>query len=310
MSGVSRMNNGNGLTVWVQGVGLLGPGLDSWPAALAVLRGAAPHVSRPTVLPLPVRLPTAERRRAGAAVKLALAVADEAVAQARVDAGTLATVFTSSSGEGLNCHLLCETLATPTPLVSPTRFTNSVHNAASGCWHIAVASQATSTSLCAFDASFGAGLIEAATSVCTSGAPVLLVVSDSPYPEPLHATRPLPDHFGLALLLTPAETAQSLAALTITLPLPTGDAVPIDAAAVSTCEDPSLDTLRRAIPAAAALPLLVALARAKAPQRIAIGCLPMPGLLIDVAPVALIPHAASMTALTALTAMTARAAAL
>ena len=283
----------SGLTVWVQGIGLLGPGLGSWAAARAVLRGQTPHVFSPTVLPPPARLPPAERRRAGAAVKLALAVADEAVAQARVDAGTLATVFTSSSGEGLNCHLLCETLATPTPVVSPTRFTNSVHNAASGCWHIAVASQATSTSLCAFDASFSAGLIEAATSVHLSGAPVLLVASDSPYPEPLHAARPLPDHFGLALLLAPTETERSLAALTITLiDAPGVDSVPRSAPA-STCDDASLDALRRVIPAAAALPLLVALARGDAlvapargdaPQRVVIG-LPTMGLQIDVVPV-------------------------
>jgi hypothetical protein len=283
----------NGIRVWVQGIGLLGPGLGSWAAARDVLRGASPYLASPTVLPAPARLPPAERRRAGAAVKLALAVADEAVAQAQVDAGTLATVFTSSSGEGANCHLLCETLATAAPVVSPTRFTNSVHNAASGCWHIAVASQAASTSLCAFDASFGAGLIEAATSVLMSGAPVLLVASDSPYPEPLHATRPLPDHFGLALLLTPAETGQSLAALTITLTdAPSTESVPISEplsvstpTPASTCDDAGLDALRRVIPAAAALPLLVALARGDTPQRVVIGCPPMLGVQIDVVPV-------------------------
>ncbi|HEY8710463.1 MAG TPA: 3-oxoacyl-ACP synthase, partial [Burkholderiaceae bacterium] len=63
----------SGLCVWVQGVGLLGPGLNSWDSALDVLRGVDPHVFTPTVLPLPARLPAAERRRAGAAVKLALA---------------------------------------------------------------------------------------------------------------------------------------------------------------------------------------------------------------------------------------------
>ena len=274
----------SGLRVWVQGIGLLGPGLGSWATAFDVLTGTTPHRFSPTVLPPPACLPPAERRRAGPAVKLALAVADEAVAQARVDPGTLATVFTSSSGEGMNCHVLCETLATPTPVVSPTRFTNSVHNAASGCWHIAVASRAASTSLCAFDGSFGAGLIEAATSVHTSGQPVLLVASDSPYPEPLHATRPLPDHFGVALLLTPVETEHSLAALTIAL---TGARVGVGAdeqAAVIACDDASLDALRRAIPAAAALPLLVALAGGS-PQQVAIDCLPTMGLQIDVVPV-------------------------
>jgi hypothetical protein len=265
------------LHLWVQGIGVLGPGLTSWAEARAVLTGAQPHVSASTLLPLPARLPPAERRRAGAAVKLALAVADEAVAQTDIDPGTLATVFSSSSGEGVNCHALCETLATPTPLVSPTRFTNSVHNAASGCWHIAVASRAPSTSLCAFDGSFAAGLVEAASCVRTTGQPLLLVASDSPYPEPLHASRPLPDHFGVALLFTPAATAQSLARLSITLA-----ALPN---APSTCDIDSLEALRSAIPAAAALPLLQALAQCvpgSAPRPLALPYLPALGLRVAV----------------------------
>ncbi|HWI12594.1 MAG TPA: beta-ketoacyl synthase chain length factor [Burkholderiaceae bacterium] len=248
----------SGLRVWVEGIGLLGPGLGSWSAAREMLRGTQPLATAATVLPAPTRLPPAERRRAGAAVKLALAVADEAVAHAQADPAQLATVFASSSGEGTNCHALCETLASGTPMLSPTRFTNSVHNAASGAWHIAVGSRVASTSLCAFDGSFGAGLIEAATSIALSGATMLLVASDSPYPEPLNAVRPLPDHFGLALLLAPAATARSIASLTITL-------VGVDHAATR-CDDTAFETLRRAIPAAAALPLLIALAHA-APRR-------------------------------------------
>jgi len=263
------------LKVWVQGIGLLGPGLASWTSAQDVLRGVQAYASAPAVLPSPARLPPAERRRAGAAVKLALAVADEAVAQAQVDPSTLATVFTSSSGEGINCHALCETLALPAPMVSPTRFTNSVHNAAAGCWHIAVASHASSTSLCAFDGSFGAGLIEAATSVCLSGQPMLLVASDSPYPEPLHATRALPDHFGVALLLTSEPGPEPVAELAITLDASASEA--------SSCDDPSLEALRDAIPAARALPLLSALARTRAKQRIALDYLPHLRVQIDLA---------------------------
>jgi hypothetical protein len=252
----------SGLRVWVEGVGLLGPGMTSWADAQGLLCGLLPPAPVPTSLPLPARLPPAERRRAGAAVKLALAVADQAVAQAQVDPGRLATVFTSSSGEGINCHLLCETLATAASMVSPTRFTNSVHNAPSGCWHIAVGSRASSTSLCAFDGSFAAGLVEAATSVALRCEPMLLVASDSPYPEPLHATRPLPDHFGLALVLAPAATERSLAELTVEL---LGPDLPPDR-----CDEPGLEALRRAIPAAAALPLLAALARGGAPRHVVI----------------------------------------
>ena len=263
----------SGLKVWVQGVGLLGPGLGSWAESLDVLRGARPYAGEPTVLPAPMRLPPAERRRAGAAVKLALAVADEAVAQAALDPARLATVFTSSSGEGVNCHALCETLALPAPMVSPTRFTNSVHNAAAGCWHIAVGSRASSTSLCAFDGSFGAGLIEATTSVLIGREPVLLVASDSPYPAPLHAVRPLPDHFGVALVLAPVPNADSIAALTIAT---------VDAQhAASRCDDAALEALRRAIPAAAALPLLLALARRAPRERVVLDYLGRMRLQVD-----------------------------
>jgi len=263
-----------GLKVWIDGIGLLGPGLSSWAAALDMLRGERACVAAPTALPVPARLPAAERRRAGAAVKLALAVADEAVSQAQVDPSTLATVFTSSSGEGVNCHALCETLATATPVVSPTRFTNSVHNAAAGCWHIAVGSRATSTSLCAFDGSFGAGLIEAATSVALGGVPVLLVASDSPYPEPLNGKRPLPDHFGLALLLVPTPTERSVAGLTVELVEPHLPA--------SICAEPGLESLRRAIPAAAALPLLVALAQQRPQPQVVLDYLDRMRLRVDV----------------------------
>lgn len=266
-----------GMQVWVQGIGLLGPGLPNWQASQAMLRGEAAYASTPTVLPPPARLPAAERRRAGSAVKLAMAVADEAVAAAQADVGTLATVFTSSSGECANCHALCEALAMPSPVVSPTRFTNSVHNASSGAWHIAVGSRASSTSVCAFDGSFGAGLIEAASSVCLDGQPVLLVASDSPYPEPLHGARPLPDHFGAALLLSPVRDDRSLASLTIRLSA--GD-VHADA-----MPDASLDTLRRVIPAAASLPLLVALAQRRSRHGLAVDYLPGTGLRLDLEPV-------------------------
>ncbi len=254
------------LTVHLQGVGLLGPGIASWPAAQPALRGLEPHVASATLLPSPARLPSAERRRAGAAIKLAMAVADEAVAHAAIDPITLATVFASSSGEGVNCHLLCEALAGSDRLLSPTRFTNSVHNAAAGYWHIAVASRAASTSLAAYGASFGAGLLETATQVHATRAPVLLVASDTPYPQPLHACRPLPDHFGTALILAPERSTRALATLEIVL---ADTALP-----ATTCSDLSLEALREAVPAAAALPLLQALARGAQGERIVLELTP------------------------------------
>lgn len=263
------------MKVFVHSVGLLGPGMDSWVGAQAVLSGTEPHASAKTVLRPPARLPAAERRRAGDAIKLAMAVADEAVTSGAMDPQTLATVFTSSSGEGTNCHTLCETLASDNRLISPTRFANSVHNAPAGYWHIAVASRAPSTSLCAFDGSFAAGLVEAASKCMSLQVPVLLVASDTPYPEPLYATRPLADSFGLALLLTPQASAASLAALDIAL-------VSADSAPFSVCDEGSLEFLRAHTPAARALPLLQALARRVAGQSLHIDYLAALALQIDI----------------------------
>lgn len=248
----------------VLGVGLIGPGLPSWPEAQPVLRGEAPAPVLPCVVPPPQRLPAAERRRAGAAVKIALSVADAACSDADRDPATLATVFTSSSGDGANCHALCETLAHPPGaerLVSPTRFTNSVHNAAAGYWHIAVGSRHASTSLCAHDDSLGAGLLAALAQLPALAGPLLLVASDTPYPEPLHATRPLPDTLGIALVLARGESAGARARLRYRL------LRSVEAGPPTRCADRRLEDLRGGIPAGRALPLLEALAR-RQPARV------------------------------------------
>ena len=264
--------------VAVRGIGVLMPGLASWPAACAVLRGEAPYQSAAAVLPPPPRLPPAERRRAGPSVRLAMAVADEAVAQAGADPQQLPTVFASSGGEGSNCHVLCETLAGPDRQISPTRFTNSVHNAPAGYWHIAVGSRVASTSLSAYDGSFCAGLLEAVTQVAASGDAVLLVALDVPYPEPLHRLRPLPHHAGVALLLAPATgTADPTTRLSIAL-VDAGQA-----AAPTRCADAGLDALRQAIPAAAALPLLEAIANGAGERRLVLDYLPNVRLEVTVA---------------------------
>ena len=244
------------IVVGVLGIGLLGPGLPSWAAGRPLLRDPASWQRTPTVVPPPVRLAPTERRRAGTATKAAIVVADEACAMAGLDPAGLATVFTSSTGDPAVCHAMCEALATPARMVSPTRFTNSVHNATAGYWHIATACMHASTSLCALDASFAAGLLEATVQFQATGAPLLLVACDLPYPEPLNAVRTVSDVFALALVLGPADPANGP-----TLVLMSGPAT-----APSSCSHPALDEVRRTIPAARALPLLQTLARGEPAQ--------------------------------------------
>jgi hypothetical protein len=238
------------LTAYVSGLGVLGPGLSDWPQTAAILSGRQVYRSAPTVLPTPAILPAAERRRTGRVVKATLAVALEATSRAGENPSELASVFSSSGADGQNCHELCLALSLPGREISPTRFANSVHNAASGYWSIATGAMAESNVLCAFDASFCAGLLEALTQVAVDGVSVLLVAYDSEYPQPLHAKRPVPDVFGVAMVLTPQRRERSMARL---------DAALTDVGHDS-LDDSALETLRSAIPAARSLPLLRLLA--------------------------------------------------
>ena len=241
------------LAAYVDGVGLLGPGLLDWERGADVLSGRAAYAPSPTLLPAPALLPKTERRRCGRVVKLALAVALEAAARARMNPASLASVFASSGSDGDNCHELCQALSLSSREISPTRFANSVHNAAAGYWSIASGATLESSALCAYDASFGAGLLEALTQVVVDGLSVLLVTYDTEYPQPLRAKRPLSDAFGLAFVLTPERSATSMAGIEAGL---TGDAADI-------LDDPLLEGLRRGVPAARGLPLAQLLSRGR-----------------------------------------------
>jgi hypothetical protein len=84
---------------------------------------------------------------------------------------------------------------------------------------------------------------------------VVLISYDAPYPEPLNATRPIADGFAVALVLAAADSSSKGALITVGAA--GNDAAPTKLA------DPALESLRRSIPAARSLPLLVLLASDK-----------------------------------------------
>ncbi len=260
------------LTGYVTGVGILGPGLNGWPQSRSVLCGSTPWTEAPTQLPPPQQLPAAERRRVGPSVKLTLAAGLEAVAQAGLEASALPAVFSSSGGDGQNCHEICEVLASAERQISPTRFHNSVHNAASGYWGIATGATAASNALCAHDGSFGAGFLESLTQALIDDTSVLLLAYDSPYPQPIHQFRPIGHALCVALALSPAPGPAARARITAHL----SDEAP------DVLTGP-LERLRNGTPAARALPLLALLA-AEAPGRTVLEYLPHASLALEVMP--------------------------
>lgn len=244
------------MRAWLEGIGLIGPGLNGWQASRPVLAGAQSYAHEPVTLVASDWLPPAERRRTGTSVRLALAVGREACEHSGRAPRSLATVFTSSGGDGDNQHAICETLASDMRDLSPTRFHNSVHNAPAGYWGVATGAMESSTTLCAYDWSFAAGLIEAMAWVAVERQPVLLVAYDTPYPEPLRSVRAIAAVFGVAFVLAPERTGQSIATLDV------------DVGATGSKADlpDGLTALCAGVPAARSLPLLCALARARAAQ--------------------------------------------
>lgn len=241
------------LAAYIEGIGLLGPGLTGWSSSRAILSGLQPYQPSKTLIPAPELLPAAERRRASDIVKLTLATSLEAIAAAGLYTENLPSVFSFSNGDGVNCHTICEMLASDDRQISPTRFHNSVHNAAAGYWSIATETMATSSVLCAFDASFGAGLLDALTQVVVDNTRCILMASDTPYPEPMFTKRPIPDNCGVALILAPEFSPQSIAQIKVSITHDEADRF----------NDIALETLRVSIPAARGLPILQAIALQK-----------------------------------------------
>ncbi len=230
---------------------MIGPGLCDWPAARAILIGEEIYARTATAVPPLSVLPPAERRRIGRVVRLAIAIGLEASRHAGMEPRALPTVFSSSNGDVENCHEICLALASTERSISPTRFHNAVHNAPAGYWSIATGATVASTMLCAYDASFAAGLLESLTQVAVQRRAVLLIAYDADYPSPLREKRPILDAFGIALVLTPDRSGRSLARVAANLSdLP-----------AEFLQDQALEDLRAGAPAARALPLLGLLAR-------------------------------------------------
>lgn len=234
-------------TLFVHAIGLAAPGLPNWAEGKNTLSGAQPHVRAELPLYQPQLLPPNERRRATPAVRQAFRAAEDAV-QGR-DPSVLASVFSGSDADMAILHRVCLALLESKPMVSPTDFHNSVHNAAAGYWSIAVGARAPSSTLAGYDGSFALGLIEAAGQV--QECDTLLVVFDVPAPEPLLSARPLTSAASCALVLSKNAGDAPLARLSLRLAQEDETVM----------EDATLEALRLSNPALRALPLLALLAR-------------------------------------------------
>jgi hypothetical protein len=203
--------------VAVTGIGFWSPRLPGWALAVDVAAGRAAAPADPLPRPAPTLLAPTERRRAPDTVALALEVASRACAAANREPKALPSVFASTYGDLPINDYMCSTLATTPKLCSPTKFHNSVHNAAAGYWTIGTGSLAPSTAILAGPDTFAAGLVEAVSQALCDSTPVLLVAYDVEARGPLATQTQSQGLLAVALVIEPGTPATAQARLACTL---------------------------------------------------------------------------------------------
>ena len=172
------------LAATIEGIGFWCSGLPDWAAARAFVRDGT-LVDAAPARPSPQVLAPNERRRAPDTVAVALEVALAACQAAGREPRDLPSVFASTHGDLGITDYMCSTLVGDPRSVSPTRFHNSVHNAAAGYWTIGAGCTQATTAISAYDASFAEGLVEALVQLHAGQEAVLLVGYDGTATGPL-----------------------------------------------------------------------------------------------------------------------------
>lgn len=260
------------IEVIVEGIGLWSTALAGWESSRASLLGHDEPAPAAAARPSPSLLPPNERRRAPDSVLLAFEVAQQACAMAGREPRDLPAIFSSAYGDLAISDYLCATLAQSPRDLSPTKFHNSVHNAPAGYWAIATGCMASTTAVSAGADSFAAGLLEAALLAQAESTPVVFAAYDVPAAGPLADVVPTRAAFGAAFVLAPRRSNAG-AVLRLQMRAEPGRGL--------APEPTLLQSLHRDNPAAASLPLLVALARG-APDVLALSAGPRSTLHLEI----------------------------
>ncbi|MDM7554943.1 beta-ketoacyl synthase chain length factor [Xanthomonas fragariae] len=195
------------LAATIEGIGFWTQGLPTWDAAVAFVRGG--ELQETSARPAPQLLAANERRRAPDTVAVSLEAALAACTAAGREPARLPSVFTSTYGDLAIADYMCTTLASDPTAISPTKFHNSVHNAAAGYWTIGTGAMTPATAISASRASFAQGLLEALVQLTASMDAVLLAAYDARSIGPLGRVAPSQGLLGAALVLgAPAQAGK------------------------------------------------------------------------------------------------------
>lgn len=167
--------------LYITGVSLWAPGFPSLAAFMQGTHDAA--IDDASCAWVPSRL----LRGSSRLTRMFGEAAAQACAAAGRDPKEIATVYTSSYGEIETMVLLLDVIFRGDGQLSPMRFKNSVHNAASGLGSIGQVNTAFSTALAAGARSVEAGVLEALGLANERGGDVVVSVADDAIPPPLGA---------------------------------------------------------------------------------------------------------------------------
>ncbi len=252
----------------IAGLGAWGPGFTDWPQLRGLLQSPVDGDLPPAANPSPQVIPANERRRAPLPVKMAVEVSWQALQQAGLSAADVACVFGSGLGDTEITDYMCRELTTELKQLSPTKFHNSVHNAAAGYWTISSGCMKSANSIAAYEDTAALALLEGAIQCVQQDEPVLVTLFDTPAHASYRQIFACNQPFAAAMLLCPGHYPA------------TGPLLRLDPQATAGAprlpRHPALADLHRKNPAARLLSLLDLLAAAEQnPTQSLTTCLPL-----------------------------------
>ena len=204
----------------ILGVGCWGPGFENWPELRSLLSFPDKPENKPSEIdetnedalkklsrgPKPEVIPANERRRAPLPVRLAVESSWQATQNAQLDPAHLPCVFVSGIGDTQLTDYMCKALASENKALSPTKFHNSVHNAAAGYWTISTGCMQAANSIAGFQESVSLALMEAIMQCELENRPILLTFYDAPSSEVLKELLKTETPFSASIIIAPANS--------------------------------------------------------------------------------------------------------
>ena len=192
----------NNLSFSILGVGAWGPRFRNWQDLQDLMAGKEIEDDGAKG-PKPEVIPANERRRAPLPVRLAVEASSQACEMAGLDASQLASVFVSGLGDTQLTDYMCKVLAGENKSLSPTKFHNSVHNAAAGYWTISTDCMQAANSVAGFNESVSLTIMEALVQAHAEQRPLLLTFYDAPSSPILKELLENEQPFAVSIIITP-----------------------------------------------------------------------------------------------------------